>query len=130
ETAIAFIAPNDPIRAWQIRLISFVPMLVERAALWAKIEKLRRGLAGFGRPSQAANRFGRVEDFALLGPAEDAFRRACREPLDRKSGLIAPVVDMLERGRNEGARVVIVMMPMPKTYRDRFYALAEWQRYL
>ena len=130
ETAIGFIAPHDPVRAWSIRLTSFVPLIVERAALWGNVERLRRTLAGVGGPPQAANRFGRVEDFALLEQTEDAFRRACREPVERSSGLVAPVVDMLERGRDAGATVVMVLMPMPGRYRDRFYATPEWQRYV
>jgi hypothetical protein len=71
-----------------------------------------------------------VEDFALLEQTDDAFRRACREPVERRSGLVAPVVDMLERGRQTGATVVMVLMPMPGRYRDRFYATSEWQRYV
>jgi hypothetical protein len=130
ETAIGFIAPHDPLRAWTIRLTSFVPLIVERAALWGNVERLRRTFAGFGRPTQATNRFGRVEDFARLEQTDVAFRRACREPVERSSGLVAPVVDMLERGREAGASVVMVLMPMPGSYRDRFYSTSEWQRYV
>jgi hypothetical protein len=130
ETAIGFIAPHDPVRAWSIRLTSFVPLIVERAALWGNVERLRRALAGVGAPPRATNRFGRVEDFALLEQTEDAFRRACREPVERSSGLVAPVVDMLERGRETGTTVVMVLMPMPSSYRNRFYATSEWQRYV
>jgi hypothetical protein len=130
ETAIGFIAPHDPVRAWAIRLTSFVPLIVERAALWGSVERLRRTLGGIGRPPQAANRFGRVEDFALLQQTDDAFRRACREPVERRSGLVAPVVDMLDRGRDAGTKVVMVLMPMPSSYRDRFFTTPEWQRYV
>ena len=130
ETAIGFIAPHDPVRAWTIRLTSFVPLVVERAALWGNVERLRRTFAGFGRPPQATNRFGRVADFALLEQTDVAFRRACREPVERSSGLVAPVVDMLDRGREAGASVVMVLMPMPRRYRDRFYSTSEWQRYV
>jgi hypothetical protein len=130
ETAIGYIAPHDPVRAWSIRLTSFVPLIVERAALWATVERLRRALAGIGAPPRATNRFGRVEDFALLEQTEDAFRHACREPVERGSSLAAPVVDMLERGRDAGAKVTMVLMPMPASYRDRFYTMPEWQRYV
>ena len=130
ETAIGFIAPHDPVRAWSIRLTSLVPLIVERAALWGNVERLRRTLAGAGGPAQATNRFGRVQDFALLEQTEDAFRRACREPVERSSGLVAPAVDMLDRGREAGAKVVMVLMPMPRSYRDRFYTTSEWQRYV
>lgn len=105
ETAIGIIAPHDPVRTWAIRLTSRVPLIVERAALWGNVERLRRTLAGFGRPLQATNRFGRVEDFVLLEQTEEAFRRPCREPVERSSRLIAPAVDLLERGRDAGAKV-------------------------
>jgi hypothetical protein len=130
EAAIGFIAPHDPVRAWSIRLTSLVPLIVERAALWGHVERLRRTLAGVGTPPPVTNRFGRVEDFALLEQTEDDFRRACREPVERRSGLVAPVVDMLARGREAHATVVMVLMPMPSRYRNRFYAASEWQRYV
>jgi hypothetical protein len=130
ETAIGFIAPHNPVRAWSIRLTSFIPLIVERAALWGNVERLRRTLAGLGAPSRATNRFGRVEDFALLEQTEDAFRRACREPVERRSGLVAPALDILARGRDAGATVIMVLMPMPRSYRARFYTTSEWQRYL
>jgi hypothetical protein len=130
EAAIGFIAPQDPVRAWTIRVTSFVPLIVERAALWGNVERLRRTLAGFGRPPQATNRFGRVEDFALLEQTAEEFRRACREAVERNSGLIAPAIDMLQQGAAAGAKVIMVLMPMPESYRDRFYTMTEWQRYV
>ena len=37
EVAISLYAPDDFLKAWQLRLIGKVPMLVERAAIWANV---------------------------------------------------------------------------------------------
>lgn len=129
ETAIGYYAAGDPLRAWQMRLVGRLPMLVERTTLWAKVERLRRRLGEIGLGAVATNRFGRVEDFGLLEAANgEEFRRLCAAILADRRAFDAPVVDLIERSRATGARVVLIEMPMAKSHRERFYDQPEWRR--
>src|SRR5262249_9580120 len=70
--------PNDRWGEWGFRTSARVPMLVERAAVWGRVEKLRRWLADAGVPAREANRFGRADDFALLEADEAEFSHRCQ----------------------------------------------------
>lgn len=129
ETSIRFYAADDPAAAWRMRLVACVPMLVDRHALWGKVERLRRRLGEVGRVAAATNRFGRVDDFRLLEADDPAsFRRRCAKAADGPGGFNAPVADMLDLARQSGARMTLVEMPMPTDHRSRFYDHAEWSR--
>jgi hypothetical protein len=130
ETAIGFYAPDDPAAAWQIRVVSWIPILVERSALWARVERLRRQLAGIGMPARGKTRFGRAEDFAQLEARYEAdFAGRCRAAVGRKAELIPPVKDMLEQARENGAKMQVVEMPITSGHRRRFYETPEWAAY-
>jgi hypothetical protein len=130
DVAIGFYAPDDPATAWQIRVVSWVPILVERSALWARVERLRRQLAGIGLPPRGKTRFGRAEDFAQLEARYEAdFAGRCRAAVERRAELIAPVRDMLESARGAGAQMLVVEMPITSGHRRRFYETPEWAAY-
>jgi hypothetical protein len=127
ETAIRFYAADDPIWATMMRVIARVPMMVERYAIWARVEKLRRRFAEIGLPRQRTNRFGTADDFRLLEPSDATeFRRICRDAVEGRKRLIPPVADMLSDLRERGIRLIIVEMPMTSSHRRKFYDYPEW----
>ncbi len=129
ETAIRFYATGDPFRAGLMRIIARVPLMVERYAIWARVEKLRRGLGGIGRRAVPVNRFGRAEDFSLLEYSDDdEFRRICRSAVEGHKGLVPPVVDMIRSARDRGISFMVIEMPMTEGHRRRFYDQPEWIR--
>ena len=129
EVAIRFYAAEDPLRAGLMRVVSLMPMVVERYAIWARVEKLRRRLSGIGYPTGPSNRFGRAEDFRLLEFADAAeFRRACQSAVDDRKPLIPPVLDMLRIAREHKIKLTVVEMPMTSDHRRRFYDQPEWAR--
>ena len=73
--AVAFyLDPGLALRSYQMSpsdrlafdLLRHVPMVVERAGIWANVERMRREMGEVGMPPADTNRFGRVADFALL----------------------------------------------------------------
>lgn len=111
-------------------LLRHVPMVVERAGIWAGVERMRRAMGEIGMPHADTNRFGRAADFALLeahSPAEFASR--CEQLTQQNASLSQPVVKMIADAHARGAQVVIVEMPMHPYHQSRFYALAAWDRY-
>lgn len=132
ETAIRLLAPGDPWAAWRIRLVSRLPLVMDRQTLWARVERLRRTLGGIGMgPAAETNRFGRAADFSLLEAQHDGdFARECREAADGHAPFNRPVADMIAFARTNGMRFVIVEMPMRGAHRSRFYARPEWTAYI
>ena len=129
ETAIRFYAADDPIWASLMRVVARIPMMVERYAIWARVERLRRRLGEIGLRTQLTNRFGRAEDFSLLEPADpNEFGRICRAAVDDRKGLVPAVADMLQVLRERGISSIIVEMPMTSSHRRRYYAHPEWVR--
>jgi hypothetical protein len=129
-TAIRLIAGGDRWRALQFRLLAHVPMFVERAAIWARVEKWRRRMSDVGVPATQAARFGQVGDFANIEPLDPAaFRQYCASAVAGHAPLLPAVADMLEQSRQNGAAVVVVEMPQPARLRARFYETAEWTAY-
>jgi hypothetical protein len=129
ETAIRFYAAADPLWAGLMRVIARIPMLVERYAIWARVEKLRRRFGEIGLRTQLTNRFGRAEDFRQLEFSDTAgFRRICRAAVDDRKGLVPPVADMLQVLHEGGIHFIIIEMPMTSNHRRRFYDHPEWIR--
>ena len=118
-------SPSDRL---EFDLFRHVPMVVERAGIWANVEKMRRAMGEVGMPPADTNRFGRVTDFALLeahSPAD--FASQCE--LGQKAGLSQPVLQMIADAHARGAQVVIVEMPMHPYHQSHFYALDAWGKY-
>jgi len=130
ELAFRFYASDDPLKALRLSLVSRVPMLVERYAIWAKVERLRRVLDEVGLPKKETDRFGRKEDFALLESEDEGqFAKRCGQAAACSVPLTAPVAALLRRGTTEGVRVYVVEMPMPTSHRARFYSSPSWAIY-
>ena len=107
-----------------------VPMVVERAAIWASVERMRREIGEVGMTRPNVNRFGRVADFALLeAHSRPEFALQCERLTGENAGLSQPIVEMIATARAHGVQVVIVEMPMHPYHRIHFYALDAWNRY-
>ncbi len=118
-------SPRDRL---EFNLLRHVPMVVERAGIWANVERMRREMGEVGMPPDDTDRFGRVADFALLEARSPAqFASQCE--LGQKAGLSQPVLEMIADAHARGAQVVIVEMPMHPYHRSHFYALGEWDKY-
>lgn len=122
-------APGSTLKRWQLGLTERVPMLAERSSLWGEVELLRRSLDQVGMPLKKTNRFGRVDDFNTL-EADDtaAFNRRCESIMAGRSGFSAPIREIIRLGREHGAIVIFVEMPMPARHRRVFYASPVWSR--
>lgn len=135
--AVAFyLDPSLALRSYQMNpsdrlefeIFRDVPMVVERAGIWAKVERMRREMGEVGMPHADTNRFGRVADFALLEARSPAdFTSQCE--LGQKAGLSQPVLEMIADAHARGAQVVIVAMPMHPYHQSHFYALDAWGKY-
>jgi hypothetical protein len=111
-------------------LLRHVPMFVDRAAIWERVERARRAMAQIGLPIVATNRFGQVSDFALLEARSSAnFNRQCEHALRETPELSAPVKQIIMQSRLRSARVVVVKMPMSEYHRRTFYSVSGWLQY-
>ena len=102
------------------------PLLAERGAIWAKVERLRRAISQQGVPSQATNQFGRVADFTLLeAKSQDEFVKHCalQEPLN------AAAQEIIREAQERHLRVVLVLMPLPPRHVRAFYDTPAWEEY-
>jgi len=103
--------------------------LMERATLWAAVERARRRLAGFGAPPQEVGRFGRTADFAGLEDDPDVFRQYCADVVAHRTPLLAAVRDLFETVRDARAELIVIEAPMTSSHRRRFYDTPEWEAY-
>jgi hypothetical protein len=126
DSAIALYAPDSPLRAAQMRVVSRVPMLVERMGVWAKVEQWRRRLGGVGLPAGETNRFGRAADFDQLAASDPAEFRAA---VDRRDPLNGPVKDLFETARRRGSKVLVVEMPLRARHRRQASETVPWLLY-
>ena len=111
-------------------LLRHVPMVVERAGIWANVERMRREMGEVGMPPADTNRFGRVADFALLEAHSSAdFASKCERLTEQNAGLSQPVLEMIAAAHARGAQVVIVEMPMHPYHQSHFYTLEAWDKY-
>jgi hypothetical protein len=104
------------------------PLLAERGAIWAKVERLRRAISQQGMPNQASNQFGRVADFTLLeASSQDDFVQHCRRASQEQ--LNAPVLEMIREAQARQLRAEFVLMPLPPRHVQTFYDTAAWEEY-
>ena len=109
-------------------LMRHIPMIVERGAIWAKVERFRRKLAELGMGKERNNRFGRVGDFSLLeAPEASRFASDCASANTRSLNIA--VNEMIRESSERGIRVVFVEMPMHPYHVRTFYDLPEWKEY-
>ena len=104
------------------------PLLAERGAIWAKVERLRRAISQQGTPNQATNQFGRVADFTLLEASrQDEFVKHCERA--SREQLNAPVLEMIREAQERQLRVALVLMPLPPRHVKTFYDTGGWAEY-
>jgi hypothetical protein len=104
------------------------PLLAERGAIWAKVERLRRAISQQGMPAQATNQFGRVADFTLLeAKSQDEFVRHCERASQER--LNAAILEIIREAQERHLRVVFVLMPLPPRHVQTFYDTASWEEY-
>jgi hypothetical protein len=137
--AVAFyLDPGQALRSYQMSpsdrfefdLFRHVPMVVERAGIWANVERMRREMGEVGMPRADTNRFGRVADFALLEARSPAdFASQCERLTEQNAGLSRPISEMIADAHVRGAQVVVVEMPMHPYHQSHFYALSSWDKY-
>jgi hypothetical protein len=130
DTALDLSPGHSPLLAAQLRIVAIIPMLVERFAIWARVERLRRLLKAVGMPAEHENRFGQVKDFALLEPADQtAFAEACHAAVADRTPLNKPVSALFDTAKARGAVLYVVAMPMTSNHRRTFYGTPEWKAY-
>lgn len=120
-----YLSPHDRV---EFELMRHFPMMVDRGAVWAKVELFRRRLSQEGMPEERSNRFGRVADFSLLESANESdFARTCEEASGR--GFISAVDEIIRQASEAGMKVVFVEMPMNPDHVRGFYDTSAWERY-
>ncbi len=128
DLGIRFYAADNPLRAGMMRVISRIPVLVHRFAIWSRVEKLRRRLGEIGLEKKATNRFGRADDFRLL-EADDstAFLNTCKQAVENHQAFNPPILDMINLLRDQHIALIFVEMPMTSSHRRRFYDHPQWR---
>lgn len=120
-------SPRDRL---EFSLMRHVPIMVERGAIWQKVELMRRAMSQLGMPPVAINRMGQVSDFAMLEAGSPAaFTAHCDRSIAEHAKLSAPILQIIAESKAHGARVVIVEMPMHPFHQRTFYSLPAWNRY-
>jgi hypothetical protein len=120
-----YLSPHDRV---EFELMRRFPMMVDRGAVWAKVELFRRRLSQEGMPEELSNRFGRVTDFSLLESANESdFAQTCEEASGR--GFISAVDEIIRQASSAGMKVVFVEMPMNPDHVRRFYDTSAWEQY-
>jgi hypothetical protein len=105
-----------------------VPLLAERGAIGAKVERLRRAISQQGMPNAATNQFGRVSDFTLLeASSQETFVRHCERA--SQADLSGPVEELIREAQERQTRVVFVLMPLPPKHLRMFYETGAWDKY-
>ena len=119
--------------AWRLAIpvVARVPVLTERAALWGRVEALRRKLGAVGTPARVeTNRFGRAADFTLLEADPEPFRVTLREVVAGRRPLSGPVEELLRLAAEPPAPApVVVAVPMPGAHRATYYDKPEYRAY-
>jgi hypothetical protein len=130
EEGIACYAPNDPIKAWQMRATAQLPALVERSSLWGQVEKMRRKAESVGMPPQETNVFGRAKDFNLLtAQTPEQFKQLCREDVAQNTPFNVPIEKIIRLTKAHNGRLIFVEMPVSSSHRTKFYDTPEWRQY-
>jgi hypothetical protein len=112
----------------EFEVMRLFPLMMDRSAIWAKVELLRRKIAQMGIPSEQVNRFGRAGDFTLLEANDTAeFVRKCES--GTQGDFIAPVRELIRQASEAGIQVIFVEMPMHPAHLRFFYDTLAWEQY-
>jgi hypothetical protein len=127
---VRFSGSIDYLLQWRLRAVGLFPVLVERLAIWSKVERIRRFFGAIGLPRRVANRFGAVDDFSQLEASnEAAFARDRANEVVTRTPFAPSVAELLRTVKLRKGAIILVLMPMPKAHRDRYYASKEWGEY-
>jgi hypothetical protein len=128
--AAALYSPGNSLKKWQLALTHHLPMLAERSSLWSKVELLRATMSDLGMPKHRYNRFGRVDDFAALEPADAvAFERRCNQRVIDHQDFSLPIQQIVRLAQTHHIKVILIEMPMPSRHRRLFYSTPAWEQY-
>lgn len=104
---------STPAGRLAFRLLAFVPMVTERAAVWFKVELCRRYLGRLGLAPEAQSRFGRASDFAPpTQPVNPSMLRKLENWVSQQPQLAPPVNAIFDLCRKRGLRVIVLEMPI------------------
>lgn len=129
DTAVPLYFPDGGPKAWRMRLMRWLPMLVHRQALWSKVERWRIAAAGFGARKEEINQFGRVEAFVQM--ANDA-QRSFQDGLANyalRPVFSEPVSHMVELAAQRKVDFYFVLMPVTGEHRSIQYQTPAWRAY-
>ena len=130
ERSAQLLFPDDRQKQWALRIAAHVPMIAERLAIWARVERTRRRLAAIGLPPAEASRFGRAADFAAAEPSDiPAFEANLLSAAVDQRPFNSSFAQIVQRSRERGLKFHLVMMPVPLRHRERFYSSEAWARY-
>ncbi|MEY2505021.1 MAG: hypothetical protein QOG27_1301 [Verrucomicrobiota bacterium] len=126
----ALLAPGEALTAFRIQVSATVPMIRERMAIWAKVERARRRFSRVGLPPEETGRFGRARDFTALEPADaNVFETGLRKAVEEKRPFNRSVQEIIRTATARGLKFYLIQMPVPAGHRERFYATPSWQYY-
>ena len=128
ERAADLFCPGSMFEKWELRTVSWIPMVSERSSLWGKVELLRRAMEDVAMPAQKTTRYGRVSDFAAL-EAKDvpSFINRCQAVVEGQRGFSRAINNIIQLARTNGAQVVFLEMPLPSHHRQAFYSTSAWK---
>jgi hypothetical protein len=130
DRASALLAGGDAGELWRMRAIACLPMVRERMSIWAKVERLRRRLSGFGLPQEVADRFGRAKDFTVFEPRNRVeFEARLNSAVEKHRPLNRSVQEIVDLCAANHLKLYLIEMPVPTTHRDRFYETESWAAY-
>jgi len=117
DMAIRLMGMNDLCSRFMFRFLASNAVYVERARIWAQVEKVRRWLSELGFPKQVSNRFGRVADFDKIdtGVVDEVITSG--ESKQVRVQLIPPVTELLRKSKSDGALGFVIEMPRPSHVR-------------
>ena len=127
--AYDYYSGDSSFRMLGFHLAGFFPAYVERAAVWGRVERLRRQLGGVGLPKADENRFGRVADFDFLQESTENFSLGCQTAVRDRTPLSAPISSILQAARSRRSTIYFIEMPMSGVHRKLYNSNEEWLAY-
>lgn len=129
DTAARYLYPDNPLWRAEFRVLARLPLFTERGAIWERVEVLRRRLGEYGRGQEETNRFGRARDFGFLDERAEWFVGTLRAAPAGECSLAPALAAMLRRQRAIGSEVIVIRMPSPRRFRERYHGAPEWRAY-
>lgn len=130
KLAASMYFPNTWIQRQLLMICRFVPMIVDRAQLWAKVELLRRYLYKYSLGSAGDSIDVHADLVSLLVPQNPSeFKERCKRTVESSLPLSPPIMGIIDAARERRIRLLFVLMPVTSGHRQQYYALDEYRRY-